>query len=215
MRLYLSSYRVGNRPAELLRLLPGGRRTALILNAYDGFGVEQRAASLAREIAELESIGLSPSELDLREYFGEPARLRSVLAGFDLVYVRGGSVFVLLRALRESGADVVLTELLRADAIAYAGYSAGACVLGPTLRGIEGAVDDPYAVPGGYPAAEPSWDGLGLVPFAIAPHYRSDHPEAAEIEETVSYLTDNHIPFIALRDGEVIVVHGDTTTVIS
>ncbi|MEJ3655167.1 Type 1 glutamine amidotransferase-like domain-containing protein [Actinomycetes bacterium KLBMP 9759] len=214
MRLYLSSYRLGNRPEELLRLLPAGRRTALILNAYDDFGDEQRASSLARELSELNDAGLVPEELDLRLFFGRTEELRAALDGFDLVYVRGGNVFVLQRAFRHSGADAVFTDLLARDLVAYAGYSAGACVLGSTLRGIEGEVDDPYAVPAGYPTAAPSWEGVGVVPFAIAPHFRSDHPESGEIERTVRYFIDNHIPFIALRDGEAIVVDGDHVVVV-
>jgi hypothetical protein len=53
MRLYLSSFRIGSRPDELLALLRGGRRAALILNADDYKTPEDRAASLLRELEEL------------------------------------------------------------------------------------------------------------------------------------------------------------------
>ena len=48
-----------------------------------------------------------------------------------------------------------------------------------------------------------SRDGLSLVPFCFAPHYRSDHPESELTEKSVEYFIDRKIPFAALRDGEV------------
>jgi dipeptidase E len=150
MRLYLSSFRIGSRPDELLALLRGGRRAALILNADDYKTPEDRAASLLRELEELRSIGLEPQEVDLRGFFGRPDALRGHLVTVDLLYVRGGNVFVLRRALHQSGADRIIGDLLARDDVVYGGYSAGACVLGPTLRGIESAEDDPHLVPEGY-----------------------------------------------------------------
>jgi hypothetical protein len=75
-------------------------------------------------------------------------------------------------------------------ALVYAGYSAGACVLSPSLRGLE-AVDDAGAVTRVY-GAEPVRDGLGLLDEAFVPHYRSPgHPETAAIELVVArYAAD-------------------------
>jgi hypothetical protein len=44
---------------------------------------------------------------------------------------------VLRHALAQSGADYALVKLLDEDAIVYAGYSAGPCVLSPNLKGFE------------------------------------------------------------------------------
>jgi dipeptidase E len=212
MRLYLSSFRIGNRPQALLALLGGRTRTALILNADDYKQPADRAASLERELAELRSAGLQPEYIDLREFFGRETDLRKALESFDLVYVRGGSVFILRRALRESGADRVITDLIERDMVVYAGYSAGPCVLGPTLRGIEGGEDDPHFVPEGYPS-EVVWDGLGLLPFAIAPHYGVEIGGAGATP-MADYYIENHIPFIALRDGQALVINGDAHEVV-
>jgi dipeptidase E len=214
VRLYLSSFRIGNEPAALLRLLGGGRRTAVILNADDYKDADDRAAGGRREFDELSALGLEPFEVDLREYFGRADDLRKVLSEVDLIYVRGGSGFVLRRAFRHSGADEVIADLLAADAVVYGGYSAGPCMLGPSLRGIDGHVDLPDFVPEGYPDGPPIWDCLGVLPYAIAPHYRSDHPESAEIGRTVEYYIEHHVPFIALRDGQAIVVDGDRHSVV-
>jgi len=42
-------------------------------------------------------------------------------------------------------------------------------------------------MPDGY-SCEIIWAGLGLIPFCIAPHYRSDHPESALIDKSVEYF---------------------------
>lgn len=206
MKLYLSSFRNGNNPEELLKLLGDGRSTALIFNAQDWKTQEDRANDLAQESERLRDIGLEPEEVNLRQYFGDPQALKERLSQFDLIWVRGGNVFVLRRAFKQSGADIVIPELLEAEAIVYGGYSAGVDIMQPHLRGIE-LVDDPHVVPEGYDK-EVIWDCLGLIPYCVAPHYKSDHPESADVDKVVEYYIDNHIPFVALRDGQAIVIDG-------
>ncbi|HET9411656.1 MAG TPA: Type 1 glutamine amidotransferase-like domain-containing protein [Candidatus Saccharimonadales bacterium] len=212
MRLYLSSFRNGNKPDELLRLLGVGRNTAVINNAQDFISTGERDDSLVDEMNRLKDIGLEPAEVDLRKYFNKPEGLKERLASFDLIWVRGGNCFVLRRAFRQSGADAIISELLAEDKIVYGGYSAGIDMLVPSLHGAE-LVDEPHIVPDGY---EPPviWECLGLLPYAVAPHYKSDHPESAAIDRSVEYLINNHIPFIALRDGEAIVMNGDQQRIV-
>ena len=212
MRLYLSSYRIGNHPAALQRLLNGKQRTAFIANAVDYHQQTERAERVSRGIEELRLIDLDPVEIDLRNYFAQPDALRESLNKFDLLWVRGGNSFILRRAFRKSGADRVIVDLLKNDSLVYGGYSAGIDMLTPTLRGID-LVDDPKLVPSGYDLAV-IWDGLGILPYSIAPHYKSDHPESAAIDQSVTYLIDHHLLFIALRDGEVIVRDGEVESVL-
>lgn len=212
MRFYLSSFRNGNRPEALLGLLGKGRRTALINNAQDFLPLAERSSRRDEEIDRLKSIGLDPIEIDLRLYFDKPEGLKEKLANFDLIWVRGGNAFVLRRAFKQSGADRAIAELLAKDRVAYGGYSAGIDMLTPSLHGAE-LVDAPDVVPDGY-HPDIIWDCLGLVPYAIAPHYKSDHPESAAIDRSIEYLIDNHIPFIALRDGEAIIIEGNKQKVV-
>jgi dipeptidase E len=212
MRLYLSSFRLGNEPGKLVDLLDGRSHTAVIANADDYKTGEDRVASFEREAGDLRGVGLEPIEVDLREYFGKPSKLRARLSGFDLLWVRGGNVFVLRRAFRQSGAETVLRDLLAEDVVVYGGYSAGVCVLTPSLRGSE-LVDDPNVVPEGYETPI-IWDCLGILPYAVLPHYKSDHPESPAIDKTLEYLIDNHVPFVALHDGEAIVRAGEREVVV-
>ena len=81
------------------------------------------------------------------------------------------------------------------------------------MKGLE-IVDDPNVVPEGY-APEFNWQGLSLVDYSIAVHYRSNHPESAAVEKEVEYLEKNKIPYKTLRDGEVIVKNGDNEILLS
>jgi len=55
------------------------------------------------------------------------------------------------------------------------------------------------------------FDGLGLVDYSIAPHYRSDHLESATIEKVVGFFETNSMPYKALRDGQAIVFDGENS----
>jgi dipeptidase E len=205
MRLYLSSERLGERAGALLAMVQG-QRVAIIANGYDSSSAMAREiyrAEIYDPMAEFRALGFVPDEIDLRAHFGDIESLRQRLVPYDLVWVMGGNSFVLRRAMKQSGFDTIIRERLEADSIAYGGYAAGAVVAGPTLRGLE-LMDDPFELPEGYD--EPLvWTGLGLTPFAIVPHYRSAHPEAAAAEKVVSYMRARRTRYRALSDGEVIV----------
>ena len=195
VRLYLSSFRLGDHPERLLELVDAGP-VAVIANAVDAAPVEVRAEAVARELTALSELGFDAEEVDLRR--DDP----SILERYALLWVRGGNVFVLRNALAASGADDVIRTLLTEDATVYAGYSAGPCVLGPTLRGFE-LVDDVGAV------AEPVWDGLGVLDFVFVPHVDSpDHPESEACGRLATMLAERGVPHRTFRDGEVLVIPG-------
>ncbi|HEX3568755.1 MAG TPA: Type 1 glutamine amidotransferase-like domain-containing protein [Candidatus Saccharimonadales bacterium] len=204
MKLYLSSYFLGNNPAQFAELFAENKKVAIIMNAGDSFGPTKRPDYLRKEVASLARIGLEGEELDLRDYFNDQAALAAKLQQYGGVWVMGGNSFVLRRAMRQSGFDQVAAELAVNDRLVYGGFSAGAVVASKTLEGIE-LIDDPEQLPGGY---EPKviWEGLRLYERSIAPHYKSDHPESAAIDKVVAYFEKKKMPYVALRDGEAIVV---------
>lgn len=205
MKLYLSSYRLGNETEKLISMVPENKRAAVIFNALDfSSDLERKQSTIDREIHDLSEIGLEPEEFDLRSYFGNPGSLKEKISRFGLIWAIGGNTFVLRRAMNQSRFDRFLIENRNNDTLIYAGYSAGVCVLAPTLRGID-LVDDPQIVPAGY-KSNVIWEGLGLINYSIAPHYRSNHDESELIDKTIEYFIENKILFKALRDGEVIVI---------
>jgi dipeptidase E len=206
MRYYLSSYKIGNESDKLRALIPANnKKTAYISNALDfSTDFERRKQSEQFDIDQLKTFGLDVKLLDLRDYFGKKIELEKKIAEFGVIWVRGGNCFVLRQAMKLSGLDDILKSLRKKDGILYGGYSAGVCVLAPTLKGLE-LMDDPDVKPYDF-QKETIWDGIDILNYTIVPHYKSDHPEAGKVDETVDYMTKNNIPFKTLRDGEVIII---------
>ncbi|MGI8976677.1 MAG: Type 1 glutamine amidotransferase-like domain-containing protein [Thermomicrobiales bacterium] len=206
--IYLSSYRMGIN-AGVLRTCGETERAGIVFNALDVFG-PSRLRSWDREAGDLSQLGYESEELDLRQYSHDPEGLAKRLDSLDLVWVVGGNAFVLARAMTTSGFGTALALALGRGMI-YAGYSAGACVAGPDLRGID-LMDNSNDVPEGYDANTPA-DTLRLVPFRIVPHWESDHPEAASAQRAVAYLERHSLDYRAIRDGEALILgdhaHGE------
>lgn len=200
MRLYLSSYRLGDHP-DVLRRMIAGAGVAFIANALDDLDGRTRAEALRPDLEDLGRLGLEPTLVDLRDRDAAAS-----LPLFGAVWVRGGNVFTLRRALAASGADAVLTDLVRRDVLVYGGYSAGACVLAPDLHGLE-AVDPP--------GDDPMWTGLGLLDRPLVPHVATPgHPETAACDAVSAAFTAAGRPHWTLRDGDVLVVEGSAPPVV-
>jgi dipeptidase E len=211
MRLYLSSFRLGDQPDRLLALMRRPGPVAVIPNAIDMCEPEVRAAGVQRELDDLGQLGLQAEVLDLRDFGEEPERLRSELEKRELVWVRGGNVFVLREAFRSSGLDRLLPALLAEDSFVYAGYSAGPCMLAPSLAGLEHC--DPLAdLRVAYGDVPPTFEGLGVLPVAFVPHVDSPgHPETDLLGEVARRYAASGVPHLTLRDGEAVVLDGDPT----
>ena len=170
MRLYLSSYRMGDHFDALIEMAGQGARVAVISNALDFIPLQARldyARNVHDPLDDFRRAGLEATDLDLRRYFGEPVGLRQALAAFDLVWAVGGNAFLLMRAMRQSGFDKAITRLAGEERLVYGGWSAGAVVAGPSLRGIE-LMDDPHVVAEGYDP-EPPWGAWGSSTPASCP----------------------------------------------
>lgn len=205
MKLYLSSYRLGENPQKLKELAGVNKKAAVIANAMDFLEDEtSRKESVDREIADLKTLGFEAVEIDLRNYFGNGEKLNEDLKSFVLVWVRGGNVFILARAFKQSGMSNWLKKQRSNKDLVYGAYSAGVCVLSPELKGLE-LVDNPSVVPNGY-KDELDWNGVGLINFAFAPHYMSDHPESAAVNKLMEWNKNNNVEFKTARDGEVIIL---------
>lgn len=209
MRLYLASHRTGDSFPELIRMAGAGARVGVISNAVDFIPPADREAyarNVFDPLADFRARGLDAFDLDLRAYFRRPEALLAELERTRLVWAVGGNAFLLRRAMRQSGFDALAPGLIWADRLVYGGWSAGACVAGPTLRGLE-RMDDPAVLADGYDPA-PVWEGLGLIDSAVVPHYRSEHPDAEAAAATAEWMVANRVPHRTLRDGDVLIQNG-------
>jgi dipeptidase E len=204
MRLYLSSFDLGDQPEELVALAGSARRAAIIVNALDN-RPEGRAVWLKEQTGKLVGFSFSVVELDLRSYFGESDQLKRFLSDIDLVWINGGNAFILRRAMKQSGFDALIKSAVARNEIVYAGFSAAAVIAFDSLKGLE-LTDDPEDVPSGYDA-NIVWEGFGFVPFALAVHFKSEHPESESVDREIALYEATGIPYRTLRDGEALIIH--------
>ena len=205
MKLYLSSFKLGNRTDYLKEWLKThDNKIALIPNARDFrddlYASEER---ILTDINDLTNLGFNTIKLDLRNYFGKPKELEEHLREFSACYVSGGNTYVLRRAMAMSGFDKFLKSKTDDGGFLYAGYSAGICVLADKLDGIS-MMDEPEIDPYNYGSI--IHDGIGLLDFTPIPHYQSDHFETEFANKAVEYCEQNGIIYKTMQDGEVIII---------
>ncbi|MFF5794745.1 Type 1 glutamine amidotransferase-like domain-containing protein [Paeniglutamicibacter sp. NPDC012692] len=206
MRLYLSSYQLGDHPEAFTGMVRGKKRGWVIMNAFDGADPQMRRSETERQLVNLAGLGLTAHEFDLRTH--DPESLTTEFGEPDFVWVRGGNVFTLRAALARSGADALIVDRLRADSMVYAGFSAGGCVLAPSLLGLEecDSTDDALLL---YGAVE--FDGLNILDRPFVPHLgTSDHPERESLTQVAAAYAQDGKQYWALRDGQALVVDGSS-----
>jgi dipeptidase E len=205
MKYYLSSFKIGDEIIKLKDLIPSNNKTAYISNALDMVQDQPWLSDFTRQdINDLTSIGLNVDHFDLRNYFKDNSKLEKDIGKYGVIWVSGGNVFVLRQAMWLSGFDKLLIKLAQWDDLLYGGYSAGICILTPSLRGLElvdSITNKPYGDQVGV-----IWEGLNLIPYAIVPHFKSNHPESAQIDKVIAFYDKQGTTYKPLKDGEVIVI---------
>jgi dipeptidase E len=125
--------------------------------------------------------------------------LREILKNKDVVFVEGGNTFYLLKAVRESGFDKVIKELIE-KGVFYAGSSAGSHLAGPTIE--TSTWKEPGKERNRFGVTD--FTGLNLVPFLIRAHYDPAQKDfIAEKMKGTKYETK------LLQDDQAILVEGD------
>jgi len=126
--------------------------------------------------------------------------LRNILKKFNAVFVNGGSTFYLLKAIRESGFDKVIKELLPQGFI-YIGASAGSYVACPTIEMALWEHQDKYDHCG-----LTDLTGMNLIPFLVSVHYIPEFHDLlkekiAKADYPTRILTDNQA--ILVKDDKI------------
>ena len=205
MKFYLSSYKYGTEDTK--KVLKDwiniyGNKVVYISNSRDH--KEDNDIKISRIEADkdmLKEIGFEIVDISLKDYFGKKEELKNDLKNFNSFCLIGGNVFVLRKAMELSGFDNFIKENIYNKNMLYIGYSAGICLLGETLKGLD-LVDEPINI---YNSDDVLYEGLGVFKESLVPHYKSDHPESEAVDNVVEYLEKNNIDFITLRDGDVII----------
>lgn len=204
MKLFLTSYRIPD-PKALMNLIGKADtvRVAIIPNAKDYYVPRVLAIKSSDNVEYLSGLGLASEVVDLADY-SEAGQLLKKLSEFDCIWVSGGNTFCLRYQMQRSGFDQIIKTLLENDVV-YAGESAGACVVGTTLKGIETADDPRFAESVIYP-------GLSLIPHVVLPH--TDNPM---FENDVAYMREmykDNSSLLELTDSEALsITNGEITRI--
>lgn len=123
--------------------------------------------------------------------------LRELLKDKNAVYVEGGNTFYLLKAVRESGFDKVIKELIE-NGIPYIGSSAGSYIACPTIEMAtwKPKQKDRFGVA--------DFTSMDLVPFLVVAHY---DPEFKDLLK--DKISQTKYETKVLKDGQAILVEDD------
>ncbi|MBT6034016.1 MAG: type 1 glutamine amidotransferase-like domain-containing protein [Candidatus Jacksonbacteria bacterium] len=151
---------------------------------------------LEKHKQKMDELGWDYTEIDIAGKNEE--ELKKELEGYDIVMVEGGNTFYLLKAVRESGFDRVIKDLIE-KGVVYIGASAGSYIACPSI------IMSTWSNTGFDRCGITDYTAMNLVPFLIKAHYTPDMKEVLE-EKTkdVDYKTR------ILTDDQAIVVQGDT-----
>lgn len=213
MRLYLASNDLGDFSDKLRELVGDNRKTLLISNARDHRSLEMRKAVVDEDLGILRSCGLSPTELDLRDYIHQPEALRSFIDDYTpgCIFVIGGNLYSISTTMHLSGMADILRQDLAEDKYVYGGYSAGSMVTSKNLlnyldnygRLAEDRLEQAKDLYG-----ETYTNGLGLIEEYVCPHADEEKFAACAVEAEKTLLGKNLTP-IVLNNSDVAIMNND------
>lgn len=190
-RLLLASSNISapSLSSAVKHLAHGARRGAIVTTAEIKPQERHRHASLAW--ATLTATGIP--EL---EFFDLDTRPSEDLGEFDFIYLTGGNSYYLLKRVRETDADTVLERLHEAG-VPIVGASAGAVLLGPSIRHMR--IFDPNVPDLGWKSTA----ALNLAPFSVLPHANRWRARFSDYEARLATAcTVSGCQIVELNDGE-------------
>ncbi|MFH1263035.1 MAG: dipeptidase PepE [Pseudomonadota bacterium] len=130
------------------------------------------------------------------------------LAKAKAVFVGGGNTYLLLHRLTEAKLLKPLRERVKSG-MPYVGSSAGSNIAGPNLL-----TTNDWNVVG-----TTHFEGLGLVPFNINPHYLEVDPQVAAAAETrderiSQYHVVNRNPVLGVEESAILKVEGESVQIV-
>ena len=151
----------------------------------------------------LEELGLTVDELEVSTASRET--VRETLMKNDIIFVGGGNTFFLLQELKRSGADKIISQVVKKGKL-YIGESAGAIAACPDI-GYSAEMDVPEKAP-----ELTDYTGMGLVDFYVVPHL--GHPEMGPGAEMVIEKYSSELDLKVINDYQAILIEGDKVRIL-
>lgn len=178
---------------------PEENRVAFVTTA--AYGESKNPTWMEKDRQLLRDCGIKHIEdLDLKDKTQKD--LEQMLSDKDIIFVNGGNTFYLLKWVKESGFDKVLSGFLRRDGL-YIGVSAGSYIACPTIEAATWKHQDRNRV------GITDLTALSLVQFIITAHfeekYRAIVDQAAQrTKYSIVALSDKQA--VLIKNGKVRVV---------
>ncbi len=152
--------------------------------------MKEYKAEMIKENIDFEEFDIKDkSEKEIRDFFADK----------NVIQVNGGNPFYLLKAVRESGFDKVLSDLLN-NGLCYVGCSSGSYIMCPTVEVGAWKTDrNKYGVT--------DFTALGYVPFLIKCHYTDDSKE-----KVLENAKDLKYPLRVLKDDQAFLIKDGNCT---
>lgn len=144
--------------------------------------------------------GYPLNEIDIEGKSKE--ELKKFFKDKNIIHIEGGNTFYLLKAIRETGFDEILKELLNEGKI-YIGTSAGAYIMCPIIEvaNWDNSGKNRFGVI--------NFSALNYVPFILKVHYKDE--QEVLVKEKIKTLK---YPIRILKDGQGILVEDNKYTFI-
>ncbi|MEK7174678.1 MAG: Type 1 glutamine amidotransferase-like domain-containing protein [Patescibacteria group bacterium] len=180
---------------EILKILPKPADQIKVAHVITASKSEKNLSYLEKENQIMRELGFNVENVDIEGK--NEKELRVLLDGKDIVYVQGGNTFYLLKHVRASGFDKVVKELIGKGTV-YVGVSAGSYIACPTIEMASWKNPDKNTV------GLTDLTGLGLVPFLLSVHYKSEYDSILKQE-----ISATNYPVKILTDEQAILVKGN------
>lgn len=177
---------------EIIKILPKSANQIKVAHIITASKPELDLSYVKNDRKNMQKLGFKVKDIDIESK--TKLQLENILSDFDIIYVQGGNTFYLLKAVRESGFDQILNDLLE-KGIIYIGVSAGSVLMGASIEtsGWKNADKNEVGIK--------DLTGLNMVPFSLFVHYKKDWDEA--IKKGKEKLKT---PLRILRDSQAFLV---------
>lgn len=206
MKLFLSSIGFSNNSEKLIKLVnkqPDDIKCIVVGNAMDLKPKDKREFLNKLVTENFNKAGLKFNWLDIADKTSE--ELSNSLKDTDLLWICGGNVFYLRYLLNKSDMDILIKEFLERGGV-YGGDSAGAIIVGPTLKYLD-LVDDISEIP------EVKFDGLEIVKLVPLPHWGNEKYQE-KLSEIKDKLENDGYRVVNISDEQTILIDGGSETVV-